>query len=55
MVLGNGSRTLVWHHRWATTDPIISCAIKEMPLKLQDVIVKEIWVNSSGWHLDIFS
>lgn len=55
MIVGNGTKTFFWHHRWATDKPFIESAITEPPLHIQDSTVKEMWDASLGWKLEMFS
>ena len=53
--VGNGAKTLFWHHRWATSEPLITLASPMPPLEVQDVTVKEMWDVATGWKLDMFA
>lgn len=55
MAVGNGAKTFFWHHRWATTRPLMELTIVEPPLHLQDVTVREFWDPQVGWLYDKFS
>lgn len=53
--VGNGAKTFFWHHRWATSEPLMSLASSEPPLAIQDATVKEMWDREMGWKLDVFA
>lgn len=42
LAVGNGAKTFFWHHRWATSEPLMSLASSERPLAIQDANVKEM-------------
>ena len=55
MTVGNGERTFFWHHRWATSTPLIDMANPKPPLSAQDKTVKELWDPNVGWKLEEFA
>ena len=55
VAVGNGAKTFFWHHKWATTRPLIELAIREPPLQIQDVTVNELWDPQVGWLYDKFA
>lgn len=46
MAVGNGTKTLYWHHRWANPVPLVD---------IQDDTVSELWDSNNGWKYDIFA
>ena len=55
MAVGGGSRTFLWHHRWATKDPLLSKVVREPPLRVQDMTVREMWDPNVGWKYELFA
>ncbi|KAJ8450039.1 hypothetical protein Cgig2_029401 [Carnegiea gigantea] len=52
--VGNGKRTLLWYHSWATAKPLCSSATSDIPPHMEEMTVEELWNETSGWKWDLF-
>ncbi|KAJ8440990.1 hypothetical protein Cgig2_020019 [Carnegiea gigantea] len=52
--LGNRKNTFFWDHTWATDVPLITLAVKDIPIHMQDTTVEEFWIPNRGWDWERF-
>lgn len=52
--VGNGTRTLFWDHKWATSEPLSRLVTTPIPVELEGATVEEMWEHSQGWKWEVF-
>lgn len=53
--VGNGTNTLFWDHKWATSKPLSKLATQNIPGDTLGATVEEMWEKHHGWKWNIFA
>ena len=55
IAIGDGCRTKIWQHKWATSLPLLDLAKRDTSNMDQSYMVSDYWDVKRGWRRDLFA
>lgn len=52
--VGNGTHTLCWDHKWATSEPLSKLVTEPIPIEMVGATMNEMWEEYQGWKWEVF-